>query len=250
MDAYSQGMADRWAQNPQYGAYNTPRSPMSNLFGQYAPDFTNFSTQMQLGQNQYDLLMGGYGADRGDLRDQYGLAMQGLGLDRGALGVDRGAANRGIRNTRQEERIARALLANSQQQLTADAGNAVTRTQSEATASGAFSAPGMRHDMAETYGNLVMGKERNQLGFQRDLLGIREQRNQHRDALQNLDIQSQRLGLQSDELQQQLRTGLRGLRLDTAMSTNDILAGLSSTNAQRAALSRQIFQMAIQMGMT
>lgn len=238
--------------NPSQGGYTTPnglnggaRSQYGNLFGQYAPDFQNFQTQGRLLRNQYDMLMGNFGADRGDLRQQYGLDMAGLGLDRQGLGISSDAARRGIRNTRAEERIARQLLANAQGQANSDAGNAVVRSDSEAIANGGFSAPGMRFNRGEIYGNLVMERERNQLGFDRDLLGIREQRASHRDTLRNIGLEAQRLGLREDELQMGLRTGLRNLRLDTSMSVNDIMSALSSNNAQRAALARQILQSAL-----
>jgi hypothetical protein len=212
---------------------------------QYAPDMAHLDFQAQLARNQIGMVRGQGRLGAQDLRSQFGLDMQGVGLDRQGIGIGRDAANRRIRNTRQEERIARGLFRNSQLQANSDAGQEVRGARSESTASGAMSAPGIRNDMANIYGNLVFQRERNQLGFQRDLLGIREERNTQRDTLRNLDLEAQRLGLRSDELRMGLRTGLRNLRLDTTMSVSDLLGSLSSNNQQRAALARQILDQAL-----
>jgi hypothetical protein len=198
---------------------------------QYAPDMAHLDFQAQLARNQIGMVRGQGRLGAQDLRSQFGLDMQGVGLDRQGIGIGRDAANRRIRNTQ--------LQANS------DAGQEVRGARSESTASGAMSAPGIRNDMANIYGNLVFQRERNQLGFQRDLLGIREERNTQRDTLRNLDLEAQRLGLRSDELRMGLRTGLRNLRLDTTMSVSDLLGSLSSNNQQRAALARQILDQAL-----
>lgn len=195
-----------------------------------------------MSQAQLDFIMSRYGANTGDLRQDFGDSMQGLGLDRQGLGISRGAAQRGIRNTRQEERIARGLYNNSQLQANSDAGQEVRAARSESTASGAMSAPGIRNDLGNIYGNLVFQRERNTLGFQRDLLGIREQRSSYRDQLRNLSLESQRLGLREDDYRQALRRGLRDLRLDTTISVNDLLGSLNSQNAQNAQVSQQILQ--------
>lgn len=234
-----------------YGNPNAapPPTPYQRYLDQYtrqnAPDLQNFQTQGQLGANRLDLTLAQQALSGGGMRQQFGFDMRGLGLDRQALGLSANAARRGLGFTRQEEAIMRQQLANSQNQAQAAAGSQVWDTRSEATASGAMTAPGLRHDLAETYGNLFLTRESNQLGFDRDLLGLRERRGSLRDQLRNTRLEAQRLGLREDELRAGLRSGLRQLRLDTSLSINDILSGLSSNNASQAALYRQILEQAL-----
>lgn len=245
---YARGMQRRYQMNPHYGNYAPPSPYQQNvdLFTrQFAPDLANFSTQGQLLGNRMDLTLAQQALSGGQLRQQFGFDLAGLGLDRQGLGIQANAARRGLRFTRREEQIMRDQLANSQSQANSQAEGQTWNARSDATAAGAMTAPGIRHDLGQIYGNLVLTREANQLGFDRDLLGLRERRGSLRDTLRNTRLEAQRLGLREDELRAGLRNGLRQLRLDTSMSVNDILGGLSSNNAQQAALMRQILEMAL-----
>lgn len=245
---YAAGMRNRWMNNPHYGDYSQPSDYQRYLdlyTRQMAPDLANFQTQGALLGNRMDLALAQQALSGGQLRQQFGFDMQGLGLDRQGLGIQSNAARRGLRMTRREEAIMRDQLANSQAQANAQAEGQTWNARSDATAAGAMTAPGIRHDLGQIYGNLVLTREANQLGFDRDLLGLRERRGSLRDQLRNTRLEAQRLGLREDELRAGLRSGLRQLRLDTSMSINDILGGLSSNNASQAALMRQILEMAL-----
>lgn len=245
---YAQGMQRRNQDNPHYGFYAPQTAYGQNLqqqMGIYAPDMALSQIQQQQLMNQLGMVGPQRQFSANGLRQDFGFGMRGLGLDRQALGLAQNTARRGLGFTRQEEAIMRAQLANSQAQANSLAENQTWDARSDATASGAMTAPGIRHDLGEIYGNLVQTREQNQLGFDRDFLGLRQQRASYRDQLRSSRIEAQRLGLSEDQLRTSLRRGLTQLRLDSTMTVNDLMSALATGNVQQQALVRQIIEQAL-----
>lgn len=230
----------------------TPQPNRNNIMALlgsiYGPQQQAQQQQQQGLLNQLALQNAGYTTDRGALQTNYGLDQRGLGLDRQQLGIDRGAAARALANTIEQERLARAMTGNQKKTLGLGYEKDTRGERSDATARGALTTPGTRTNLKDMYGNFLLGNERLDLGLESDLLGIREQRNQARDRQKALDLESKRLGLNSDQLSSQLDQALDQLGLGNLMSTNDIFSALSSGNAQQAGLARQIMEDLINFG--
>lgn len=224
----------------RFGSGSVMNSIMAQVMNMFGPDQAGLRQQGQGILNQLGLNDARTGVNSDFLRQNYGLDVRGLGLDRQQLGIDRGAANRAYQSTFEQERIARALAANQAKALGQQYTEGSQQAQSEATAAGAFSAPGLRTGMKNLFANLGIGVQRNDLGLQSDLLGIRNTRGSAQDQQRSLDVQAQRLGLNGDQLRAQLNQGLSNLRLDGLMNANDLWSALSSNNMQQAALARQI----------
>lgn len=229
----------RYLDKEKSGSSPDQRMALANAFGYQAGQYPQ-TAPSNYAQNQYNMIgaMGRY--NRGNLQDNFGLDMRGVGLDRRDLAIDSSAAGRQVRNTVEQERLARAMLGNSQQAANQQAREQTQTARSEATAAGAFTAPGIKRDLTNIYANLSLGRQRNEYGFQQDLLGIRENRASARDRQRSIAIESQRLGLTEDRLRNQLKQGLEGSRLDQFMSVNDLFDSLMSGNQEQQALARQI----------
>lgn len=232
------GSADSMAS--RFGGGSARNSIMNQIMSMFGPDQAGLRNQGQGIMDQIGLTQQRTGTNADFLRQNYGLDLRSLGLDQASLGIDRQGANRAYQSTFEQERIARALAANQAKALGQQYTEGTQSAQSEATAAGAFSAPGIRTGMKNLFANLGIGVQKNDLGLQSDLLGIRNTRASAQDQQRQLDVQSQRLGLNRDQLSAQLQQGLTNNGLDGLMSVNDLMGALSSNNMQQAAIARQI----------
>lgn len=225
------------------------RSNIMALIGSiYGPQQMAQQQQQQGLLNQLALQNAGYTTDQGNLQTNYGLDQRALALDRAGLGIDRGAAARALANTLEQERLAKAMTGNQKRTLGLGYESDTRSERSDATARGALTTPGTRQNLTDLYGNFLLGNERLDLGLESDLLGIREQRAQAKDRQKQLDLESKRLGLNSEQLSNQLSQALDQLGLSHLMSVNDIFSALSSGNADRAGLARQMIEDLVNFG--
>lgn len=244
---------DNWSGSytaPQYRPTPQSQSALQNYLNIYggaqAPTLQGLTNQLGLQQNQFDMIGPNQQLQRQFLLDDHSLALRGLGLDQQDLNTQRRGIGRDLRFSRREEEIARQMLANTQAQTNQGALEQTQAARNEAVAGGSMLAPGINTDLTNIYGNLVLDRQANQLGFDRDLLGIRQQRGHLRDQRRQLDTQAQRLGLTRDQLQNSLQQGLTNLRLDGVMNMSDLLMAMNDTTSRRGQLANDIFMQALQ----
>jgi hypothetical protein len=181
----------------------------------------------------------------GYLNEDFASGNQRLDVQRDALGVDRGANQRNLGYLDQLEGFANRLLGVQTQDAWAQAGMAQRQAKSSATARGAMNSPGIGRTMEDITGQLDRTGQSNQLGFDRELANINNQRSQTKDQAATLDLRARELGLDRADLQRSLDRGIEQLNLDTFLSTNDLLDAMASNDINRRMIAEEIFRNAM-----
>lgn len=181
----------------------------------------------------------------GYLNEDFTRGNQRLDIQRDALGIDRGANQRNLGYLNQLEGFANRLLGIQTDDAWATAAQAQRQANSSATARGAMNAPGIGRTMGDIAGQLDRTGQSNQLGFDREIANINNQRAQTKDQAATLDLRARELGLDRADLQTSLDRGLAQLNLDTYVNTNDLLDAMASNDIDRRMIAEQIFRSAI-----
>lgn len=255
---------------------STPRPPsytpnFGTAYGQVASTGTDWKSifdildsQNAVARAQQEALSGAkaglFDSRETGLRNDYNLGMRGLDLDQQGIGIDRGAAQR-------DQAYYTNLLALLPQYrgLSKDELDATLRSaaqqgnmerigiNSEYTGRGAFLTP-MRG--VKNYNSLLSqanAEDKANIGYQRDMLGLTEKelgltrsRDMSGDTLKKLDLESARLGISREKLQNTLEQGLAQLGYNRYVNLNTLLNGVDGQNAEAYL---KILQQAYQIGM-
>lgn len=217
---------------------------------------SNYGAQRGFANRDYDLGVRennlGY-ASLGLDREANNLKLADYQLDRQNVGIDR----RGVGVTQDYINKMRGFAGDTLSQQLYDAmRQGVYRTvqnNSQATANGAWFAPMRQFENQNIYGDTMNAGNQARTGYNKQIAGFdRDSANANLDlerldvrekgidndeqrvatANRQLDIQAQKLGLNSEQLRLALDKGLQNLGVQNATSVNQIMAGLASNNAQ------------------
>jgi hypothetical protein len=229
--------------------------------------------------NQLNFIGGNTDWSKGWLNKDYGVDSQLLGLDMQGNQIDRNAAQRVLnpgglydvqqRGLDQSRGLLARELANQMRGFDFDtsttrrnAATNVRQVSSDATARGATNSQGLRDKNVDIYGNLVdqlgqidvgregarIGNERGGISLNNEQAGLTENKAQAGDRVKQLGLQSQRLGLNSTQLKNQLQKGIEGLNIQQYVDVNDIMDKLNSSRADDRQLGLQLFNQALDYG--
>lgn len=201
-------------------------SGMYNLWNSGVMQPTEQLANQQLGTIQDQIAQAFAGGDLSSqlAQQEAGFSQQGIGLQQQQLGVREAALARQMGLLPQQYDITKSNYDIQEQQLRYGADVATRNVNSGATARGAYTAIGT---------NQARGDIQSQLGFNLGLLGnqrkssqlsFQEQQAQQQDAQKMLNIQSQQLGLSSQEVQARLQNALNQIGISANVSVDQLLS--------------------------
>ena len=259
-----QNYANQYITGLMNRAGTNPNNPMTRLIdtmmGQNAPTFAGMQNNNELMQLQLAGLQADLGMQTRFANEDNANALAMLGLDRQALSQ----AGQGIndRNAYLDQLLgfANQTLAQQMQGLNIDSRESGERKEqdtwrhrSDLTARGAFHTPfqkigqGWIDQEAQNRDERInLGRQGAELGFQREQASIADQRRANERARAELSTQAQRIGIQEGQLRTSLDRTLQSLGLQNMMSSNDVMQGINSNNAEQQQLSLQILEQARQ----
>lgn len=206
--------------------------------------FANANQQQESGYLNQDYALG----NRRLNNQQAGLDLQraALGRQPGYLTALHDLANKGFDIQNQQVGLGR-------QGAFANAGQARRGLESQLTARGAFTSVGGQQGRFDIAGDLLRqvqgyNLQDQSIGLNRQGEAVRyfENMAQVGDQNKKLDIAASDLGIDRDQLSNELQKGLGRLNLSTATNVSDLLGKINSSNIQEAMGARQVFNQALQ----
>lgn len=178
-------------------------------------------------------------------REDYANQMARNGLGVQGLGVDRAAAQRAGVNVDALMALAGQMLQNQLGSTRLGADIRTRGQKSDATARGAFVTQGNRDALSDISKQLGFDEGRLNIGYQQDMIGLKEQKAQAADRNKQLDMKAKELGLQRNELKTALQQGIERLNMGAYVDVNSIMDKLASTDIQERTIAEQIYRQAL-----
>lgn len=252
-----EGMGGQMAQQN-----NAAQQSMDAYSGYYAPDMQAARNQADRARATLPFQSSYYDNQRGGLYGENDIANRGIGLQEQGLGIDRNANNRDaayyqnlLNILGQQRDIVGMEFTNTRQQLQDRAATDVRGTNQQATAGGSWLAPERMAQVSDIFKNYdtslqsaELSRRSGVLGYNEKEFGLEKSKAETGDKNQKLDIMAQQYGLDREKLKLNLDQGLANLGYQQYMNTGDLLDKIDSSNAQEAAVARQILESVLQSG--
>lgn len=250
------GVGQSWRQN------NAAQQSMDAYSAYYRPDMQAAGLAGDRARAQLPFQSSYYDSQRGFQQGEYDIGNRGIGLQEAGLGIDRNANNRdaayyqNLLNVLNQQRdIVGQEFTNTRQQLQDRSATDVRGINQQATAGGSWLAPERMEQVSDVFKNYntslqsaELQRRSGVLGYNKEEFGLEKSKAETGDKNQKLDIMAKQYGLDREKLKLGLDQGLANLGYQQYMNTQDLLDKVDSSNAQEAAVARQILESVLQSG--
>jgi len=243
-----------WGPGSSYNNFNgsrtgaAPAAPQPTAFDGYlgalkaynAPTFAQYDLAGNQGLRNLGYGQAGYGLNQGQLNLGYQSDLRDLQLRQGTNAIDMRAAQR-------QPGLIDQLLGLDNQEYGLQRGDADLKARQalfgmkvDETRRGARISTGARQGRRDLYEDLTRTGQHIDVAQNKNTLNAQEQKQQAQDRIDTLNMTASRMGMQGDELKQMLDNRLQQLGLDHAMSTEDLLDGITNNDLQAKQLMLQL----------
>lgn len=261
--AARRGIAERqYGGGQTSGLLNQQQQTFDAYKGFYAPGLQAAAGQRDRARATLPFMSDYYDSQRGYQQREHDLGMSGIGLQQEGLGIDRVANQRdaayyqNLLNVLNQQRdIVGMNFTNQRQQLQDTAATNVRGTNQASTAAGNWLGPERMAQVSDIFKNYdtslqdaELARRSGILGLNKEEFGLEKSKAETGDRAAKLDIMAKQYGLDAGKLNLALEQGLGNLGYQQYMNAGDLLDKIDSSNAQEAAVARQILDAVWQSG--
>ena len=226
------------SQSPFMGAYNA-------LATSAGPEMAGLQAQGANAALQLPLQQGLTQSQMGEQSALAGFGLQRIGVERGQLGIQQGAVARELGLLPKEFGLQQQSLGLSEAQAKRQEAFQQKGFEGSRAAAGAYTAAGTGRGIKEMQADLATQLAQYGIQGKEEKLQFQDQMAQLRDQQKNLGLMAQTLGIDAKELTTKLNYTLAQLGLQGAITANQLVGMVYSSDTQQAALAQQLIQQSL-----